>query len=277
MKKNIVIMILGVLFALVSCSQETKNLSEMQQITTFNVSNQVTRSSIINPTRYIMEVYDKENNPVYVFENGTTHHKKQESPSFSVVLDRTQEYICLFWADGDESGTIYDITNLRAVKLNENKTPIEGFCAVQQVSGNIKNYSITLGRTVGKVVLKETDIIKEESQLSVTYKRNSEFNVMTGVAMTPESFSHTIEIPVAIDASDEKLYILGEFYTFASIGQNELVDFTFTLNNESPRSLSNVPLQANYQTNIIGEYSAITTKAFTIITDNNWNEYQDLN
>lgn len=58
-------------------------------------------------------------------------------------------------------------------------------------------------------------------------------------------------------------------------------ELTFTLseavagnsneNRETEKAIGNVPLQANYVTNIRGEFSNYTNKAFNVTTNSDWN------
>lgn len=59
-------------------------------------------------------------------------------------------------------------------------------------------------------------------------------------------------------------------YIFAPVTEGQLTVILLAINNESQRVINNIPIQANFVTNIKGEFSRLTQKGFDITTDDRW-------
>lgn len=85
-------------------------------------------TSAVTPVRYVMEVWSADGlTPENVFEDGTKNHAKATSGSFTITLDKTKAYTCLFWAD--DNGTTYDATSLKAITIKNGKEANEAYHA----------------------------------------------------------------------------------------------------------------------------------------------------
>ncbi|MGM9841404.1 MAG: leucine-rich repeat protein, partial [Candidatus Limisoma sp.] len=188
-------------------------------------------------------------------------------------------YTCLFWADyGSEN---YDATNLKSVALKDDATNMEAYFAKQNITiEDGATIDVTLHRAVAKMVLKETDMLQPGS-LKVTYAGFKGFNVSDGVGVNQQTFSQTISIENVIEATTDEPAEVGSFLMLANADERELqgfkVQYQTATKTEPEKTITNVPVQANYVTNINGKYSVNVAQQFTIIVDDAWatpeNEY----
>lgn len=279
MKKQIIVSMLTVAAVFCSCSKQddlSQTLGNDEQQVTFTLSaaDVQTRAKTEVPLdRYVMEVYTDAACTVAannVFKDETSNRKEQTTATFELTLNSKNSYYCLFWAD-NMAAEVYDVTTLQKVTLKADANPQEGFHAMLTVTKAQKDHSVTLTRAVAKVTLNETEKIKENSSLKTTYARNTTFNVVTATASGAKSVERTTPITDAVSGSEAAPEKLAEFFTFAS-ASGETVDFSFTLNNEPAKVVTNVPLKTNFVTNIKGEFSGLTSKTLEATASDDWNE-----
>lgn len=269
MKKRISLM-LGIAAMLASCSQNeelfTDNGNNTTQQVTFTLATdgQPKTRATVEGLRYVVAVYD---------ETGTTEVEPEttfDSNSFSIMLP-PGTYTCLFWAD--YGSTNYDAADLKSVKdlkSTEADANAEAFYASQSVTvSDGKVVNVTLNRAVAKVILRETDVL-EAGSMTVTYSRPLNFNVSDGTATGEESDTKTLAIENEIQGSTTSPTEIGSFYVLASADEANLDKFIAKYNEEAEKTISNVPVQANYQTYITGKYGANVSQQFLIDVNTTW-------
>lgn len=269
MKKILYTLIAGAM-ALASCSNNDDAIgidpSNATTVFTLGVDDAITRATTtIAPARYVMEVWSEDGTTAEnVFEDGTKNRAEiTTGNSFTVVLDQTKAYTCLFWADDN---TAYDATTLKAIALKAEQEVTEAYHAKATVpTGKNPAITVSLKRAVAKVTLIETGTLEAGKNLTATYVQLPQFSVLDGQAMgTPEDNTYT-----AILADDALTGQVMQFYLLATTEQS-LTDFSFVYNDEAPKTVSNVPVQQNYVTNIKGSYSSLGSFTFEIKADDAW-------
>lgn len=261
---------LGIAAMLASCSQNEelftdKGNNTVQQMTfTLATDEKPQTRAATDGLRYVVAVYD---------ETGKTEVKQEttfENNSFTIMLP-PGTYKCLFWAD--YGSTNYDATDLKSVKdlkSTEADANAEAFYASQSVKvSNGNQVNVTLNRAVAKVILRETDVL-EPGSMTVTYSRPSSFNVADGTTTGTESDTKTLSIENKIQGTTDSPVEIGSFYVLASADEANLDNFITKYNEEEEKTISNVPVQANYQTYITGKYGAKVNQQFLIDVNTTW-------
>lgn len=230
-----------------------------------------TRAAATGVDRFAIEVYSDATytTPANVFgdKNATT----STNGSFTMTLDKNQEYHCLLWADKDGSA-VYDLTSLKAVTLQPGKAPVEAWQGKLDIAkGTNGTLTATLTRSVAKITLLETGTLKAGT-LTMAFKQNTVFDVSAGTTKTEADRTESITmsaIDVAVPAG--KKINTNDIFVLASTVDAEQPTLTFQITGETEgTSVSNVPLKANFNTNIKGHYSKESGATFTIICDNDW-------
>lgn len=261
---------LGIAAMLASCSQNEelftdKGNNTVQQVTfTLATDEKPQTRATTDGLRYVVAVYD---------ETGTTEVKQEttfKNNGFTILLP-PGTYKCLFWAD--YGSTNYDATDLKSVKdLKSTKADAnaEAFYASQSVEvSNGNHVNVTLNRAVAKVILRETDVL-EPGSMTVTYSRPLSFNVADGKTTGTESDTKTLSIENEIQGTIDSPVEIGSFYVLASSDEANLDNFITQYNEEEKKTISNVPVQANYQTYITGKYGAKINQQFLIDVNTTW-------
>lgn len=281
MRKLKYYLMLGIAAMLAACSQNEEALqagnNEAETRVTFNLladDGPQTRAAVEDLTRYCIEVYANDNTdaePVYKNYDNTDGR-------FEVYLHKNQTpATILFWADyGD---TYYDVsaglkqismTDAAAVATSDDKSEaffhkLTGFELPTDES--IVNTNISLKRAIGKVVLTETIGLEADKTLTATFDHFPQFNVAAETTAGTAT-SRTVSFPLneAIAANTE----VGSFTAFAPKAEKTVAAFTFEYDGQT-RQLSNVPLQANYQTKITGKFNPLVNQQFSVTIDESWN------
>ena len=260
---------LGIAAMLASCSQNEELFSDkgnntVQQVTfTLATDEKPQTRATTDGLRYVVAVYD---------EAGTTEVKQEttfENNSFTILLP-PGTYKCLFWADyGSTNYDATDLTSVKDLKSTEADANAEAFYASQSVEvSNGNQVNVTLNRAVAKVILRETDVL-EPGSMTVTYSRPLSFNVADGTTTGTESDTKTLSIANEIQGTTDSPVEIGSFYVLASADEANLDKF-ITKYNEEEKTISNVPVQANYQTYITGKYGAKINQQFLIDVNTTW-------
>ena len=265
-----VFLMLGIAAMLASCSQNEelftdKGNNTVQQMTfTLATDEKPQTRAATDGLRYVVAVYD---------ETGKTEVKQEtifENNCFTILL-HPGTYKCLFWADHGSKN--YDATDLKSVKdLNSTEADAnaEAFYASQSVKvSNGNQVNVTLNRAVAKVILRETDEL-ETGSVTVTYSRPTSFNVADGKTTGTESDTKTLSIENEIHGTTDSPVEIGSFYVLASSDEANLDNFITQYNEEEKKTISNVPVQANYQTYITGKYGAKINQQFLIDVNTTW-------
>ena len=264
-----VFLMLGIAAMLASCSQNEELFSDkgnntVQQVTfTLATDEKPQTRATTDGLRYVVAVYD---------EAGTTEVKQEttfENNSFTILLP-PGTYKCLFWADyGSTNYDATDLTSVKELKSTEADANAEAFYANQSVKvSNGNQVNVTLNRAVAKVILRETDVL-EPGSMTVTYSRPLSFNVADGTTTGTESDTKTLSIANEIQGTTDSPVEIGSFYVLASADEANLDNF-ITKYNEEEKTISNVPVQANYQTYITGKYGAKVNQQFLIDVNTTW-------
>ena len=260
---------LGIAAMLASCSQNEELFSDkgnntVQQVTfTLATDEKPQTRATTDGLRYVVAVYD---------EAGTTEVKQEttfENNSFTILLP-PGTYKCLFWADyGSTNYDATDLTSVKELKSTEADANAEAFYANQSVKvSNGNQVNVTLNRAVAKVILRETDVL-EPGNMTVTYSRPLSFNVADGTTTGTDSDNKTVCISKVIQGTADSPVEIGSFYVLASSDEANLDNF-ITKYNEEEKTISNVPVQANYQTYITGKYGAKVNQQFLIDVNTTW-------
>ena len=267
-----VFLMLGIAAMLASCSQNEelftdKGNNTVQQVTfTLATDEKPQTRATTDGLRYVVAVYD---------EAGTTEVKQEttfENNSFTIMLP-PGTYKCLFWADhGSTNYDATDLTSVKVLKSTEADANAEAFYASQSVEvSNGNQVNVTLDRAVAKVILRETDVL-EPGSMTVTYSRPLSFNVADGKTTGTESDAKTLSIENEIHGTTDSPVEIGSFYVLASSDEANLDNFITKYNEEEKKTISNVPVQANYQTYITGKYGATKiNQQFLIDVNTTWN------
>lgn len=279
MKKILYIMCAVLLGALASCSQNepeaTDGASTLQPVRINVYTNQAnTRATTPDGiSRFAIEVYADEayTTPANVFADGTANKETNATGVFNMILDKSKAYYCLFWADNGDS---YTITNLQAVTLATNKIATEAFYGISTITTAVKEQSVTLKRAISKITFTETKSLGIGT-LTVKYHEKPEFNVAT--AKTSGTVTERTTI-VNVEAMVTAGATFGDaIYTLADADQKELQDVKFVfqmtgLTAEQEFTVTNVPLQANYTTNIKGHFTSKSAFGFDVTCEEIWGD-----
>lgn len=262
--KKILSLMLGIAAMFASCSQSEELTAEnnsAKEVTFSLTADNGVQTRAAGTLRYVMAIYDES------ATNVVLPATEFSSSSFAVRLD-PGKYTCLFWAD--YGSTNYDATNLKSVALQDAATEVEAFYAKQGITvtdGGTVN--VTLSRAVAKVVLNETDRLVAGS-IKVTYDGFKDFNVSEGKGITSETLTQTIRFENTIEGTVANPIKVGEFLLLANADEPVLSDFKVQYESEAEKTITNVPVQANFVTNINGKFSVNANQQFSISIDETW-------
>lgn len=277
MKKILYIVCAVLVGVLASCSNSepevTDDTSALQPIRINVYTNQANTRATTHDgiNRFAIEVYadDAYTTAANVFEDGTTNKETNDTGVFNMILDKNKTYYCLFWADNGDS---YTISDLQAVTLATDKTTTEAFYGTSTITTAVKEQSVTLKRAVGKITLTETKALAAGT-LTVKYNEKPGFNVLIAKATGTETErTATMNIETVVNAGAT----FGDaIYAFADADQKALqdVEFTFQIPGiaaEPTFKVTNIPLQANYTTNIKGHFISKSAFSFDVTCEETW-------
>lgn len=282
MKRSIFIAAMGAVALLSSCQEGDQPIiatpSNSEHHMTLNVVAENNTRAADGITRYIIEAYaDADYSQSIELLNDQSQLTTTDG-SFEVILDRTKEYHILLWADvaGNEA---FDTSDLTTIELKSGKQPVEAWggkvdIAVGQTTEQL---SVTLKRTVAKINLVEEGVITPKSSLSATFYVPSAYDTTKLCGRDIKERTETISLTAGVTADKSNPVVLNDFdiYIFASQEQQDIVDFTFQMTTDNvdanaPIKATNVPLQANHLTRIIGHYTSLATETFSPEIDDNW-------
>lgn len=296
MKKSIFSLMAGVIIALTSCSQTDEVLTttqENEQIVTFTVGTAptVTRAAVDGAklTRYIVEAFENAD----ISDNATPLRVESSTGSLQLTLKKNTYYTFVFWADGGTAKTETTVTDgywnaesLRDVYAkDENKIGEPAYCLTKQFNSKdfAANTAITLKNATAQVNFVETKGLAGTSNtLKVTYTGTggrNRVNIATGEEAGyygDNTCTFTISGTIAENA------VMATDYVLVPQNEQKVIDIKVQLNSEAERTISNVPFQMGYKTNIKGEYSNLYASTFTVsnevedYTNNADNEFQPI-
>lgn len=288
MKKSILSLIAGAIVALASCSQTDEmpgQPQEGEQLATFTIQTPaVTRADVAGLSRYIVEVYEG------TTATGTFAERVEDSAGTLIVhLKKNTDYTFLFWADkgtakdesaGRASSGYWNTDDLKAVTVTSSKKSDKGeaaYCLVKTFNSKdfTANGTVVLKNATAQVNFVESSgLLSTNNTLAVTYAAGATLNVGTGkVTEVSGAITHTFTGIGQVSANTT----LATDYILAPKGEQMVRDLTLKLNTEDPKSVTNVPFEQRFITNIKGEYSSLGQFTFTITADDTWetpdNEY----
>lgn len=278
MRNKLLLALIGMAAMFTGCSQEAKEDFAASKTTSFNVSvdgGVKTRADVTDLTRYVMEVYKG------ATATGTpVMHKEQATGVFTdVVLDNTEKYTVLFWADygtptaqgaQPSASNEYNTADLKAAFIAKQPTQAAyaGLSRFTAGTDNEADYTtVTLKHAVAQVNFKQTEVLTSATNtLVVNYPKSYSLNVdndaMTEIA---GKVTHTFTY------NSKEIGTLGTSYLIAATGTPKtLLDITVKLNNEAMVTLPNVPFQRNARTNIVGSLSCLYDASLTVTCDEAW-------
>lgn len=280
MRKYISILCAMLVAALTSCNNndfvsETDGTTQqvILQVTPDQGLN--TRAAATGVDRFAIEVYSDATytTAANVFE-GSKNATTSSNGTFTMTLDKNQEYHCLLWAD-KAGAEVYDLASLKAVTLKSGKAPVEAWQGKLDIAkGTNGTLSATLTRSVAKITLLETGKL-DAGTMIMTFEQNTVFDVSAGITKTEGDRTESISFAAIGTAipTGSKLNA-SDIFVLASTVDADQPTLTFQITGETDKiEVSNVPLKANYNTNIKGHYSkkiAASTTTFTITCDDTW-------
>lgn len=276
MKKYIYILCALLTGAFASCSQNEPGDETPQ--TTNRVTLQVTasdglqtRADATGVNRFAIEVYTDAayTTAANVFADETTNKASNATGKFTMVLDRTQAYYCLLWADKD-GADVYTITDLKNV--TQSGKAAEAWQGTKSIAAGETTLTAHLNRAVSKITLLETGKLPANSTLKLNFNQPTAFNVADGTASTTTSArpEESITIAADVDGTTTPATLATDIFVLSSVATADLTDLTFQFGSEAVFTVPQAPLKANFNTNIKGHYTTASTTTFTATCDDSW-------
>ena len=211
--------------------------------------------------------------------------------NFTVSLVKGQDYDLLFWADkGDDQGAdvYYNTSDLHNVVLgaytgNDDRRDAFSQCVTLINVTSDPSTSVQLERPFAQlnIITQDIDDIEANSgtvkvvpdEISVAFTAPTVFNVKTQEASASAAFTSNVAPYYSTVGSQTEHYTLSMDYILASKNQQDVKDVELTAKKNSTvlntQTFSNIPLQRNYRTNILGNLLT-TTGVFTVETAPVW-------
>lgn len=279
MKRNFLFALVGIIAMLTSCNKEEVGSLVTNKTTSFNVSvddgiKTRAENKVTDLTRYVMEVYKG------ATATGTPElHKEQATGVFTdILLDNAQEYTVLFWADygtpsadgTHNAANEYNAADLKVAKVAKQPTKA-AYSGVSKFTVGTTDESvyttITLTHAVAMVNFVQTeDLTSATNTLTVSYPESYSLNVGDNVVTKIDgAITHNFTF------NQKAKGTLGTSYIIAATSTPKTVmEITATLNSETPITVSNVPFERNYKTNISGAYSSKYEAVLTVTCSDVW-------
>lgn len=281
MKRHLYMICALMAVVLVSCSQrqdQAPGQGDLQEVTlTLNFDDQDKAASRASGIRYVIQAYsgmpDESDGPALIFDNLTTHNATSTDGVFTMQIDRTKNYQIYCWADINGQD-VYDVSDMSCygvgAKLKAGKAPTEAWYL--NAGGYIEGSTLsgTLQRAVSKLQIKETGKLKAGTSLKMTFDQNTRFAI-GGTASGKVSRTETITIASDINGTPSSPVVLGgDIFVLSNHASADVTKFTFKVNEEEPFEVDNVPLRANYKTNIRGHFTSKVSNRFEISSEAEW-------
>ena len=265
-----------------SCQKETLESSQESQTVTYTVQvpDAIATKAVGDDYELIYEVYreadlsDPSKSPIY---EGTDKVEADGTATFALEFVKNQNFTVLFWAQ-NKGVDVYETSDLRKVTLktaltanNENMQVFAGSDEVVNcmsvAKGNVELVrpiaQVRVGTTSESLKIGNTSIELNTSDFNVSGLSNV-YNVATKAVDTDKSkfeydgkFEYTEEtVPSGTFdvGSASYLFVAMNYVGFApKEGANVDVEFNInTTEGEISHKVTNVPVKANYRTNIVG-------------------------
>ena len=214
-----------------------------------------------------------------LFYEGTEDFNSNGTVDVPLEFVKDQKFKVLFWAQQKNGAQAYNITDLRSVSLKTlvaNDTTAEVFAGSDDVDNckSAQGGDVVLVRPVAQLNIATTAAGLHLGTATVTPTQSKvvvdglydTYNVATGTAGTKESRTYagptddTPNVPGTDFKNGYKLMATNYLGFIPQEGDNVKVTFTiYTLNDGNiEHTVSNVPVKANYQTNILGNLISAT-------------------
>lgn len=209
--------------------------------------------------RYVIEVYENidYSTPANVFEGGTVSRATNATGSFAMSLASDKDYYCLLWADKKANNAdAYTITDLKNVSLVTGAKPTEAFYGTLSIKGGKTEYSASLHRAVANIVLKETGTLPAGT-LSMKFQQHTAFDVSVATikgAATERAENLTVAEAKGTKDNPAKIETNAIFVLAPTVSAGTTT-FAFQYESEAEFDVTDVQIQANYNTNITGHYA----------------------
>ena len=277
MKNYFFIAALG-LMTLAACQSEALETNQTATATfAVSVTNDAiaTRAADANVARYAIAIDGLD------LGNGEGAFMIQDNGTFEIPgLITGQQYTAYFWADYDD-GT-YDVVWPNWVSLKDGKEIGMAYHGHTTFTLGEQDapYAITLKRAVAQVTLTQKDAAAGTPWIKVHFNRYKVFNAKNGTC-SGDAESKKVEYdPAGGFAAGQ---VLASFYVFAP-ENGYTSDFVIKNGDDWTDSeevvhyapviatVNNVPLKANYKTNITGNYNTgvLASAQFSVTTDDSW-------
>ena len=245
--------------------------------------------------RYIMEVYNVEGTTMTLNSRTVKVVADETTPAtFTWQRPTGSTYKAVFWADltlqaSEEDDAYYDtssgLNNITFVSSNTDNFDGEAFFGHIDISSETATAeSVTLTHAVSLVTLNTTQQLIGFGSVKVSYGEAgnanapvSSFNAVNGTAGTTHT---TIEKVNTVSSSEmtgpSSPYNFHNFYLFAPTDAQGVINMKVTMCSDATggtevqsANIPNVPLRANYKTNITGDF-AQAMDAFSISCSDAW-------
>lgn len=295
--KKFILPILAVLGLLCGCQKSASSSGEVD--VTLNVTPSVVSKATLdgdgaaaNVNRYILEIYTDNGATFYNrLSQGVTAGTTSAQFTFKLVVGQT--YTFLVWADcanADGSDLYYKTdVNLKAVAMmgtykgNDDSRDAFSQCVTLINVTSDPSTSVQLERPFAQlnIITQDIDDIEANSGtvkvvpdlISVAFTAPTVFNVKTQEASASAAFTSNVAPYYSTVGSQTEHYTLSMDYILASKNQQDVKDVELTAKKNSTvlntQTFSNIPLQRNYRTNILGNLLT-TTGVFTVETAPVW-------
>ncbi len=261
-------LILGVaILSLTSCVKDEQNVSSDGIVASqlkFEAS-EMSTTRAEGVARYVAEAYLDEayTTPAFVFNEGADSSVVVTSDVVNISLDSSEEYYFLLWAD---DGASYAVEDLSAVSLVDGQEISEAWYGQLTIANsNGATHTAVLNRAVSKVNFIEVGEFCSP-ELTASFDGYTGFSVATCDVVGEKSAFEVTYIytdPVSGILNTDPLYL------FAPVATSDVMDITFTDVEES-YVVTNIPVQANYVTNINGHYTGLIQSVLSISKDGDW-------
>lgn len=254
--------------------------------------------------RYILEVYTKDQTPVRVYRKTVIVPDNFTTTDVTItarLVAKTYDFV--FWADFVENGSAentdglyYNTDPLTQVSYKDNVTlatlateAIDAYCHVEEVdlSKNQNISGIKLHRPFGKIRLLATDHLTDEVQQSeYPAKAAVDFKGVTVPASFDALHGLTLDKVLAAEAMEfsginenalvnnvryDDSYLIGYYYIFAADGSTSYAMDVTTYDQNGiqmgVRNLSQIPVQKNKLTTVIGNFYSNESTLEVIVED----------
>ncbi len=218
---------------------------------------------------WIMEVYDKENK---LFTRQEKENQSGLTNTFTVTLIKNQSYKFVFWADTKGAYKTESLTALEAVGNVAGKDSRDAFYCMKEYTSNTNNDVLRaqLKRPFAQlnVVTIDTKTLYETmgndteygkfipKDIRVSMKSFTKFNALNNALSGEKDVTLKIDQCYGTYAEHNEKTTIFMDYMFASEGEADVRDINCKFKSNGVEivcpAFTNIPLQRNYRTNILG-------------------------